>query len=96
MIQSLLLLLSPVPVPRYMPETQTAQTTSSSMPPTQAHNETGLLWPWWTRKEGRKRFCELGMSGEVIDVGRSSLLLTDGDEGDRGCDNPSWETLERA
>jgi len=66
------------------------------MLPTQVHNETSLMWSSWTRREGRKRFCELGMSGEVVDVDRSALLLTDEDEGDRGCGNPSWGTLKRA
>jgi len=79
-----------------MPGTQTAQTTSLSMLLTQAHNETGLMWSSWTRREGRKRFCALGMSEEVVDLGISGLLPMDEGGGDKGCGNPSRETLQRA
>jgi len=63
---------------------ETAQTTSLSMLLTQAHNETGLMWSSWTRREGRKRFCALRMSEEVVDMGISGLLPTDEDGGDKG------------
>ena len=97
-----------LPVPRYMPETQTAQTSStlaSSMsPPTQCHNGIHQQRSWSTRSGDRKSLWERKERTSISDgCGwiRKQDLLTDEDEegGDVGEDaghsghgNPSWKT----